>query len=700
MAAKNFNEELKNMEAEKRLAGEDGNGGAVRLDDTQRVKVLSPGQLVFKRFIRNKLAIVGTAILAFMFLFCFAGPFFYRYKQTEKFYKTDIQENTNYAFAKQITEYNSYALDKNLTVHYSVINNIDYFIKKIEAAGLSNWVVMDTSSGAKYIVKREAENVYTLNTCNISPVGTLAMAYDIGTYDTITETMKYSDGISMDSSFLSAVADAILGIKKSSQFKFGDATYLLESAGSKKYLVRCMSDPIMTYSSDVYEDSFKDAVITASKNIASGESSTLEFGGSVFFVSNNGNLTFNIEKASAEKPVYVSSLYVIDRVDGSAATSADFIKAALTGIFSGNSFVYDNVSYLIKNEDDTLVIYKHDSENPYAIFSTFSVNRSDGSSSLPFEFKKLLQSKIEEMDENSLLSATITAPIEKQASDGSVVTDENGNIVYEDTEITITRKGNDFAITCDRYLFLIDIYGAPRSKASEKFHILGTDGDGYDVLSRMMYGGRISLIVGFVVVIIETLLGIIMGGISGYFGGWVDTLIMRLVDIFYCIPTLPILIILGAFFDAQQMKPYVRLMWLMAVLGFLGWASVARLVRGQILSLREQDFMVATEVGGLRISRRIFRHLIPNVMPQLIVTATAGLGSVILTESTLSFLGLGVKHPLATWGSMINSVSDYSSMINYEYIWIPVGMLICITVIAFNFVGDGLRDAFDPKMKR
>ena len=140
---------------------------------------------------------------------------------------------------------------------------------------------------------------------------------------------------------------------------------------------------------------------------------------------------------------------------------------------------------------------------------------------------------------------------------------------------------------------------------------------------------------------------------------------------------------------------------MMVILGILGWATVARLVRGQILSLREQEFMHAQEATGMRNRRRIFRHLVPNVMPQLIVTATMGVGEVIIYESTLSFLGLGVKHPLATWGTMINSVTSSSeSMIKYTYIWVPVGILICLTVIAFNFVGDGLRDAFDPKMKR
>ena len=206
--------------------------------------------------------------------------------------------------------------------------------------------------------------------------------------------------------------------------------------------------------------------------------------------------------------------------------------------------------------------------------------------------------------------------------------------------------------------------------------------------------------VGCVVVFIETFLGVLMGGLEGYYGGWVDMLIMRLVDIFYCLPTLPIMIILGAMMDAMRMDTYIRLIIMMAALGIMGWAGVARLVRGQILMLRDQEFMVATEATGIRVKDRILHHLVPNVMPQLIVQATMGIGGVILMESTLSFLGLGVKHPLATWGTIINSVSSASAMAHYAFIWIPVGLLICLTVIAFNFVGDGLRDAYDPKAKR
>ena len=231
-------------------------------------------------------------------------------------------------------------------------------------------------------------------------------------------------------------------------------------------------------------------------------------------------------------------------------------------------------------------------------------------------------------------------------------------------------------------------------------HPLGTDRNGMDMLTRLMYGGRVSLYIGFIVVFIETIIGVVLGGISGYCGGWVDNLIMRIVDVFYCIPSMPIIIILGAAMDAMRVDPQIRMLYLMLLLGFLGWAGIARLVRGQILSLREQEFMVAAEATGVRASRRIFRHLIPNVIPQLIVTMTMSLGSTIITEATLSFLGLGVKFPFASWGNIINDVNDTFVLMNYWFIWIPAGICLLATVLAFNLVGDGLRDAFDPKMKR
>lgn len=231
-------------------------------------------------------------------------------------------------------------------------------------------------------------------------------------------------------------------------------------------------------------------------------------------------------------------------------------------------------------------------------------------------------------------------------------------------------------------------------------HLLGTDENGMDIFVRLMYGGRISLFIGFIVVFLETIIGVVLGGISGYFGGLVDQIIMRIVDIFNCIPTLPILLIASAVIDSWNLSPDQNIYVLMVIITIFGWSGTARIVRGQILSLREQEYITATEVMGLPTWRKIFKHLIPNVMPQLIVSMTLGLGSVILYESTLSYLGLGVQYPKAAWGTMIASTNDDTILKYHLNMWLPAGLLIVVAVLGFNFIGDGLRDAMDPKARK
>ncbi len=233
-----------------------------------------------------------------------------------------------------------------------------------------------------------------------------------------------------------------------------------------------------------------------------------------------------------------------------------------------------------------------------------------------------------------------------------------------------------------------------------KTHLLGTDDKGYDILSRLMYGGRISLTLGFVVVFLETIIGIILGGIAGYFGKVADQIIMRIVDIFNCVPSLPMLMIVGVALEAMDVYGPSKLYIMMAMMTLFGWSGTARLVRGQILSLREQDFMLSAEASGLTTGRKIFKHLIPNVVPQLIVSMTLGLGGIILTEATLGYLGIGLPSEYATWGNMIQSAANNRVLEYFPNQWISPGVCIVLAVLAFNFVGDGLRDAFDPKARR
>ena len=241
---------------------------------------------------------------------------------------------------------------------------------------------------------------------------------------------------------------------------------------------------------------------------------------------------------------------------------------------------------------------------------------------------------------------------------------------------------------------------AMKKQAPSLHYLLGTDLLGRDILTRLMYAGRISLLVGFVAVIIEIIIGGALGAIAGYYGGWIDTIIMRIVDVFLCIPFLPILIIIGAIMSDMNVDSSIRIFYVMLIIGLLSWPSLARLVRGQILSLREQEFMQAAEALGLKDSRQIFKHLIPNVVPQIIVSATLSIGSAIMTESALSYLGMGVTPPAASWGNMIQSVNNFIDLMQRPWLWVPPGICIFLTVMAINLLGDGLRDALDPKLKK
>ena len=281
--------------------------------------------------------------------------------------------------------------------------------------------------------------------------------------------------------------------------------------------------------------------------------------------------------------------------------------------------------------------------------------------------------------------------------------DKSGKVEYTEKEVTYTDENgvtHTFIQVIETNL-TDNMLSAPSAK-----HPLGTDKTGKDVLARLMNGGKISLGISFLAVFIVTFLGIIFGGIAGYFGGAIDNIIMRICDILMCLPGFPILLIVGTIIDGLReggmtMFDYqYKIYWLMGFLTLISWSGTARLVRGQILSLREQEYMVAAEAMGYSTSRKIFKHLVPNVMPQLIVSMTLSLGSMILYEASLSYLGLGAPEQYAAWGTMINSAKDPDILANYFNVWGPPGICIIIAVLGFNFVGDGLRDALDPKMRR
>ena len=565
------------------------------LDDGRRVKVLSPGMMVFKRFIRNRLAILGICILAFMFAFSFIGGIVSPYSQDQVFYKYDTAVK-EYASAVVNTEY-----------RYTLASGHELPTAARAAFNLAakNGDASFSAGGSTYSVIKVDDGFYRIGSA--SELGTVTAMGKIA-------QVKANAGVELSKAVQDAAIAAVQ--TKQSTFECEGATYSLTAGKAKSY------------------------VLSGSQDIA------------------------------------LASLLAYDSADAQYSdliASFDFRLASETAMHAGEtSFELDGETYTLDIESETNATISKDGAL-IANVSNIIVSPKVSSTFLPLEYK-----------------AAVADAITEHKTEFEYV---NADGVAE--RHTIALNLNNYIVSTEQVTYLVDMYAQPSLT-----HLLGTDDHGMDVLTRLMYGGRISLLVGFVVVILEMIIGIIIGGISGYFGGWVDTFCMRFVDLFNSIPYYPMMIIAGSLMDAFELNPYIRIFLLMAIMGLMGWTGIARVVRGQILSLREQDFMVATEATGIRISRRIFTHLVPNVMPLLIVQATMGLGSIILTEATLSFLGLGIKYPLASWGTIINSASNIYVMSNFWFIWIPAGLLMVLTVLGFNFVGDGLRDAFDPKMKR
>lgn len=565
-------------------------GEEMRLDDARRVKVLSPGALVFKRFIRNSLAVIGLVIIVAMFIFAFIGPLFSPYGQTEVF----------------------------------------------------------------------------------TGLGTMSKDYAGAIYN---QELRYTvaDGESFNDA---ARAQFLLALSKGDPvFSVGEANYFYTPLNENTYLVlqleqiaTVLLDRINLPDGSEPDPAFVDAFQAAKER----DQDAFVVDGTTYRIIVERKTTF----ISIEHEVALASLSVYDaynELDLPIVNSHGFEYASEMAISeSRRNFSYNGQTYTIHFDEGQTTITDGSGEN-FAEVSNIIVNPLDQSQFISVGFKTAVREAIGD----DLLTFTFA--------------EEGG----EEIEYAINQVNTNYYIKRETPTTLIRQYERPSTE-----HPLGLDNNGMDVMTRLMYGGQVSLLVGFVVVIIEVVLGVIVGGISGYFGGWVDTALMRFVDLFNAIPFYPIVLILGSVMDTLQMDPRGRIFLLMLVLGLLGWTGVARVVRGQILSLREQDFMVATEATGISTRRRIFTHLVPNVMPLLIVQATAGLGGIIISEATLGFLGLGVKYPLASWGSIINVASDAYVMTNFWFMWIPAGSLILLAVLGFNFIGDGLRDAFDPKMKR
>jgi peptide/nickel transport system permease protein len=228
-------------------------------------------------------------------------------------------------------------------------------------------------------------------------------------------------------------------------------------------------------------------------------------------------------------------------------------------------------------------------------------------------------------------------------------------------------------------------------------HPLGTDELGQDTLVRLLYAGRISLAVGLVAAFFSVVIGAFLGALSGYFGKWVDGAIMRLTDIMLAMPVLMLIMVLTRILKPEQF-PGGQIGIIISILAFTGWMTVTRLVRGEFLSLKAQEFIEASHASGMGSAGIITRHMLPNAMAPIFVAATLGVADAIMMESALSFLGFGIQPPVPTWGNMLTNAQQY--MIDTPWLAVYPGLLIFLTIVSVNYLGDGLRDALDPKLKR
>ena len=245
------------------------------------------------------------------------------------------------------------------------------------------------------------------------------------------------------------------------------------------------------------------------------------------------------------------------------------------------------------------------------------------------------------------------------------------------------------------YMTMEDANGVPMKNLSpgQAGTILGNDSLGRDVFSRLVYAARVSLSVGLVAVGISTAVGVILGSLAGYFGKWVDILIMRIVDVVYCFPVMFLVMIIATF-----LKPSIYN--IMIVIGLCNWTGTARFVRGEILRVRELEFVQASVSLGGGAGRIILHHILPNITAPIIVEATLQMARAILTEASLSYLGVGVQMPTASWGNMLMDANNLATLTMRPWQWVPPGLCILLAVLSINFIGDGLRDAFDVRQKK
>ena len=592
-AAKRATEDNQDKYAKQDNTPSGGNEEHFSLNDDRRVKVLSPGALVAKRFFRNRLAVVGLSILIFMFVFSFIGGLLSPYGEDEFFYRED-QINKEFAVVTENSDFRYMAKDSNLFGSAVQAQTMLAIQKNSESFSYN---------GTNYALAQEGSDFYSIS----SGGKLIGIAYK--------DVVSSSDGQALSFEFVYTALKSYAALAQEVEEEAEQ-----ETAG-------------VSEATGATDDAAEPA---EPEEVSEPAAKTFTVDGLTYTIDEDGGVL------QGEKEVAYISRYIVQPIMPDIFLSRDFKEKLIDTIaVGGTKFTYTDESLILNDEPDAAL---------------------DGE-----------ETGIGAMDD--------------------ALVEEDDTVSDATMEYTIERSQNhaNWIIRQQQSSRQYDSYSFPSAK-----HWLGTDKYGMDMLTRLMYGGRVSLMIGFIVIIIETVLGVILGGIAGYFGGFLDMAIMRVAEVVSSMPFIPFAMILSAVLGSR-VSVEQRMYIIMVILGLLSWPGLCRQGRAQMFAQREMEYVTAAKTIGVKENKIIFKHIIPNVMSVVLVSITLSFGTSMLTESTLSYLGFGIPAPTPTWGNMLSNANNSVIIQNYWWNWVFVGLIFGLSCVCINLIGDGLRDALDPK---
>ncbi len=634
--------------------------------------ILSPGKQIIKGFFEKKYAVVALVVVVLMFLLAFVGPLF-----MPKYFDA-YSETTQQNIVPNMSMMN---VPKELQGDIKDISSYGPF-----SVGLSN-----------------AGKVYVWGSTQIGTTG-----FDVSDIPEEVQNTKIA--------MIAAGIDHIIAIGENGKI-YGWGNYKLGQYG--RYDEFSESNFVLPMPEELYENGVD---VSKVKKLTCGYQATailMEDG--TLYVWGNKNAYSNMEYFATMNDLPEGQDFILDPVllDDVAFTLSYMIGVRRAPSFGGiydplvfgpavlESFETPSVDFTSKGENINTILKKHaDADgkaatitNIYTTATTVAYKLSDNSVVFCGSFKNQERSYIAPPtladDEYFVDIVTGIHHYSGLTNKGNVYSWGEDLLDQCTMPRSLKTAGKIFAGGFQTYT--ADENGQLLQKWGNKGYLFGTNSSGADIFQRIVNGSKMTMTIGGVAVIISTIIGIIIGCVAGYFGGKVDIILMRVTEVFAAIPFLPFAMILSSIMAHLPWSENARIFLLMCILGALSWTGLARLVRGQVLVARENEYVTAAKAMGVKESKIAFKHILPNVISIIIVTLTLDFATCMLTESSLSYLGFGVTPPRPTWGNMLNSANNMTVMNNYWWHWLFVALFLAVTTICINIVGDALRDVMDPK---